>query len=854
MKRTIKILSFLLALVFALSMFVACETTDDSSEKVTVQWVQGQKVLKEEQVEKGSKITPWTPNFDGMEFDGWYERPYIKRFDFTKPITQSVRIYGKFKFTDDSFTEEFEMPDYYLIGAGKGDLSKANNWNHTDAAKNLGLVAGDDGIYRITLSLYAGDQFKMDNDLSWDSGAWDCSAFEGYDNGVVRNSSGVEVFRSGENGNIVVAAGQNGQYEISYNPETDKIGFNFIKELDPIPDDIRLNGDFRGSSWPTTYTEDEYKFVSEDGNIWTYEWEVTSTAKFKIYNKSSGVWYPGGTDNDLSIEPGKYTVEFNLATGNIKVTDENGNEVDVGFNNSGNQGGDQPSVTPNANPVDKVYMVLNSEWNDGSLIGAWVWAQGMDGQMVVATPTDDANVFEVAIPTGANLIVFFDLKAGETDLGNEWANRRAQSDDLAIPDKSDDKIYYHVGVGAWSNDTTPPEDVGAPTVDTPIYFVPNTNWLADDARFAVYYWNSSSNGWVDLVAVEGQEGVYTATIPASYGNVIFCRMNPSYENNGWNNETETDHVWNQSENLTIQEGDAKYFVMYSDAWDGNNNTTPTGSWKTDATVPEGPVNPGTPTEGTVVYLVPSAYWNQSGARFAVYYWDGNGHDGWVSMTLVDDNLYMAVVPAGNSNVIFCRMNPTDSNNSWNTKWNQTSDLMLGSGNCYTVAEGTWDKGGGSWSTYVAGSCVHTPAGEGTVLTAPTCTEAGEGSYVCSKCNETYTASIPATGHSYGKDGKCTGCGLGSVYTVAGTGNLCGNEWTPEDTNNDMEFVGDGVYQKVYTDLAVGEYKFKVVQDHSWSVNWGDGGPNAGDFVVNITTSGSTLTITFDGTTVTYEIT
>ena len=68
MKRTIKILSFLLALVFALSMFVACETTDDSSEKVTVQWVQGQKVLKEEQVEKGSKITPWTPNFDGMEF------------------------------------------------------------------------------------------------------------------------------------------------------------------------------------------------------------------------------------------------------------------------------------------------------------------------------------------------------------------------------------------------------------------------------------------------------------------------------------------------------------------------------------------------------------------------------------------------------------------------------------------------------------------------------------------------------------------------------------------------------------------------------------------------------------------
>ncbi len=40
---------------------------------------------------------------------------------------------------------------------------------------------------------------------------------------------------------------------------------------------------------------------------------------------------------------------------------------------------------------------------------------------------------------------------------------------------------------------------------------------------------------------------------------------------------------------------------------------------------------------------------------------------------------------------------------------------------------------------------------------PTCTEAGEKTLTCS-CGETKTESIPATGHSYGTDDKCTDCG------------------------------------------------------------------------------------------------
>ena len=48
--------------------------------------------------------------------------------------------------------------------------------------------------------------------------------------------------------------------------------------------------------------------------------------------------------------------------------------------------------------------------------------------------------------------------------------------------------------------------------------------------------------------------------------------------------------------------------------------------------------------------------------------------------------------------------------------------------------------------------------EGKVTKEPTCTEAGEKLLTCTKCGETKTEPIPAKGHHYGDDGKCTDCG------------------------------------------------------------------------------------------------
>ena len=101
-----------------------------------------------------------------------------------------------------------------------------------------------------------------------------------------------------------------------------------------------------------------------------------------------------------------------------------------------------------------------------------------------------------------------------------------------------------------------------------------------------------------------------------------------------------------------------------------------------------------------VYLKPSNQWSQSNPRYAAYFWNAAGATKWVDAVAVEGGYYEVTVPNGFANIIFCRMSPTATANNWNNKWNKTADLKVPTDgtNCYTVKEGTWDKGGGTWST------------------------------------------------------------------------------------------------------------------------------------------------------------
>lgn len=114
--------------------------------------------------------------------------------------------------------------------------------------------------------------------------------------------------------------------------------------------------------------------------------------------------------------------------------------------------------------------------------------------------------------------------------------------------------------------------------------------------------------------------------------------------------------------------------------------------------------------GETIYLKPSENWLQKDAKFGLYVWNDGQTAQWVVMNDDDNDGYYSVsVPSGGpyANVIFLRLNANTSEPSgtgWPSSyiWNQTADLIREDGkNCYAVTEGTWDKGGGTWSTYSA---------------------------------------------------------------------------------------------------------------------------------------------------------
>ena len=169
------------------------------------------------------------------------------------------------------------------------------------------------------------------------------------------------------------------------------------------------------------------------------------------------------------------------------------------------------------------------------------------------------------------------------------------------------------------------------------------------------------------------------------------------------------------------------------------------------------------TEPTTLYLTPNANWKQDNARFALYTWDGG--DKWFNMTDADkDGVYECEIPAGIENIIFCRMNPSTTANNWDNRWNQTADLKYnGTSNHYTVAEGAWSKGSGTWSTF-ASTCTHANLSAEATCTTP---------QVCLDCGDPVVAAL---GHTYNASHLCTRCNGQATFTVAGSGAHLGTEW------------------------------------------------------------------------------
>ena len=111
-----------------------------------------------------------------------------------------------------------------------------------------------------------------------------------------------------------------------------------------------------------------------------------------------------------------------------------------------------------------------------------------------------------------------------------------------------------------------------------VYLVPNDNWKEADAWYAAYLWESSDSTNVKLMDEDG-DGVYSAAIPENMTNIIFCRMNPAYEEFAWNSDAEADHVWTQTADLVVGVAPNNYY--YITGWES-------GEWNVEGYTPEPP--------------------------------------------------------------------------------------------------------------------------------------------------------------------------------------------------------------------------------------------------------------------------
>ncbi len=199
---------------------------------------------------------------------------------------------------------------------------------------------------------------------------------------------------------------------------------------------------------------------------------------------------------------------------------------------------------------------------------------------------------------------------------------------------------------------------------TPIYFKANHRWQEHNARFAIVY---DGKDWSELHEICGGN-YYQALIPAETKKLEIRRLIPpghtdyNSNNNGFNQA----NIWSRTGDLDM------------------------------------PTDGKTMYDMTKIYLKPNGNWKSNGARFAVYFFDGTSTEKWVSMSpTTTDGLYYCDIPEGNyKKVNFCRMNPSNEDNTWENRYDQTTNLtLIFEKNCFTINEGEWGSTTGTSNGY-----------------------------------------------------------------------------------------------------------------------------------------------------------
>lgn len=313
-----------------------------------------------------------------------------------------------------------------------------------------------------------------------------------------------------------------------------------------------------------------------------------------------------------------------------------------------------------------LYLQINNDWKTSNArYAAYVWTDGKD-PMWFDLSQEDGDVYRVELTAEAKSwsnVIFVKMKPNTTD--NEWKYSDAQTADLKIQAQSANTDCFKItgnqgdgkAIGKW---VKYPFDTFTVTLDAVSY------------KSAV---DKETNGFTGgKVSVGGV--VHTSAVTNTYSDpttvTATAVCNEGYQFAGWYSDSDCIHKVADNAELSISvNSSVHYYAKFIKS------------------------------ETKTYYFMPSDDWKKDGARFAAYVHNSTNNDyKWYSMTY-DKALscysFTLTLSDGYNEVIFYRMNGSNTDNKLDNKWNQTpgnnsgyESLPTDGKNCYKLNNG-WDN-------------------------------------------------------------------------------------------------------------------------------------------------------------------
>lgn len=229
--------------------------------------------------------------------------------------------------------------EYYLAGDGAGTLSQ-NGWTVNDHSLKLERDAqADHNVFKITIDMYAGDEFKIVHDDSW-TGEMGITFMEGVDEDKnVTDSEGNVIFKESGSfgGNICLNTDNDGTYTFSLHtyPDGEKTAYiSYVKDadLEPLPPtvDMYVVSDMNELGWGDDFKETSH--MTQNGTTWKAVVEVKAE---DVTRNEEGDVVEGGeyaavaVRNEIDDENGTKIVTCDMERTPTWTDDEDGGEYNL---------------------------------------------------------------------------------------------------------------------------------------------------------------------------------------------------------------------------------------------------------------------------------------------------------------------------------------------------------------------------------------------------------------------------------------------------------------------------------------------------------------------------------------------